>query len=173
MQIDLDAIRESVAALEATARERLAALVREDSRLGREQGAQALMEDWFRALGLDVRRVPVELEAIRDRPGFSPPLIDYEGRENVVGVHRPAKIRGRSLILNGHIDVVPPGPAELWTDPPFEPVVRDGRMYGRGAGDMKAGLVAYLTAFEALQALGARPAAPVYLQSVVEEECTG
>ena len=173
MQIDLDAIRESVAALEATARERLAALVREDSRLGREQGAQALMEDWFRALGLDVRRVPVELEAIRDRPGFSPPLIDYEGRENVVGVHLPAESRGRSLILNGHIDVVPPGPAELWTDPPFEPVVRDGRMYGRGAGDMKAGLVAYLTAFEALQALGARPAAPVYLQSVVEEECTG
>jgi len=68
---------------------------------------------------------------------------------------------------------VPAGPERLWTDPPYEPVVRDGRMYGRGAGDMKAGIVAYLTALEALQGLGLEPAAPLYLQSVVEEECTG
>jgi acetylornithine deacetylase len=91
----------------------------------------------------------------------------------VVCAHRPREQRGRSLILNGHIDVVPVGAAELWTDPPFEPVVRDGRMYGRGAGDMKAGIAAYITAFRALGRLGRRPAAPVFLQSVVEEECTG
>lgn len=168
-----DEIRHAVAQLESRAVERLAALVREPSVLGREEGAQRRMTEWFEELGLEVRRVPIDLEAIRDRPGFSPPLIDYSGRENVVGVHRPARASGRSLILNGHIDVVPAGPAELWTDPPFEPVLRDGRMYGRGAGDMKAGIVAYLTAFEALRALGLEPAAPVYLQSVVEEECTG
>lgn len=173
MSTDAAAIRDAVAALEDAARERLAALVRADSRLGQEQAAQRLMADWFGELGLDVRRVPVDIEAIRDRPGFSPPLIDYAERENVVGVHAPANPRGRSLILNGHIDVVPPGPERLWTDPPFEPVVRDGRMYGRGAGDMKAGLVAYSVAFEALRSLAVAPAAPVYLQSVVEEECTG
>ncbi len=166
-------IRQAVAGLEERAVERLATLVREPSELGREEGAQARMAEWLTELGLEVHRVPIDLEAIRDRPGFSPPLIDYSGRENVVGMHRPAGVSGHSLILNGHIDVVPPGPAALWTDPPFEPVVRDGRMYGRGAGDMKAGIVAYLTAFEALRTLGLEPAAPVCLQSVVEEECTG
>lgn len=167
-------IRTAVAGLENAAVERLAALVREDSRLGHEAGAQRQMVAWFGELGLAVEHVAVDLDAIRDRPGFSPPLMDYAGRDNVVGTHRPAGgVRGRSLVLNGHIDVVPPGPARLWTDPPFEPVVRAGRMYGRGAGDMKAGLVACATAFEALRAAGVEPAAPVYLQSVVEEECTG
>jgi len=173
MNAGTDDIRAAVARLEDAARERLAMLVREDSQLGSETGAQELMAGWYRELGLDVRTVPVDLDAIRDRPGFSPPLIAYTGRENVVGVHRPIGEGGRSLILNGHIDVVPPGPAELWTDPPFEPVVRDGRMFGRGAGDMKAGLIANVTALQALRSLGVAPAAPVYLQSVVEEECTG
>ena len=91
----------------------------------------------------------------------------------MVGSHKPREALGRSLILNGHIDVVPIGAEALWSSPPFEPVVRDGRMYGRGAGDMKAGIAAYVTAFRALQQLGRQPAAPVFLQSVVEEECTG
>jgi acetylornithine deacetylase len=77
------------------------------------------------------------------------------------------------LIFNGHIDVVPVGALELWTSPPFEPRMENGRIYGRGAGDMKAGIAAYIVAFEALRKLGLQPAAPVYLQSVVEEECTG
>ncbi len=173
MSVETDDIRRAVAARRDEAVERLAGLVREPSVLGDETGAQRRMAEWFAELGLEVRRVPIDLDALRDRPGFSPPLIDYSGRENVVGVHRPAETTGRSLILNGHIDVVPAGPEHLWTDPPFEPVVRDGRMYGRGAGDMKAGIVAYTIAFAALRDLGVEPAAPVWLQSVVEEECTG
>jgi acetylornithine deacetylase len=79
----------------------------------------------------------------------------------------------RSLVLNGHIDVVSPEPTSLWSSPPFR-ARRDGDwLYGRGAGDMKAGLVAMLGAVRGLQRLGARPGAPVELQSVVEEECTG
>ncbi|MDZ7747820.1 MAG: ArgE/DapE family deacylase [Halofilum sp. (in: g-proteobacteria)] len=173
MSVGADAIRKAVAARADDALARLVGLVREDSRIGREAEAQRLMAAWLDELGLDVRRVAIDPEALRERPGFSPPLVDYAGRENVVGVHVPATVRGRSLILNGHIDVVPPGPERLWTHPPFAPAVRDGRMYGRGAGDMKAGLVACATAFEALRTLGVAPAAPVYLQSVVEEECTG
>src|SRR6202022_1185836 len=80
---------------------------------------------------------------------------------------------GHSLILNGHIDVVSPEPASLWSSPPFSPR-RDGEwLYGRGAGDMKAGLAAIVGAVRALQRLGLAPGAPVELQSVVEEECTG
>ena len=173
MNVATDAIRRAVAELREEAVERLAGLVREPSVLGDEADAQDRMADWFGELGLDVQRGPIDPEALRDRPGFSPPLIDYAGRENVVGVHRPGASAGRSLILNGHIDVVPSGPAHLWTDPPFEPAIREGRLYGRGAGDMKAGLVAYTSAFAALRRLGVEPAAPVFLQSVVEEECTG
>ncbi|MBP2299152.1 M20 family metallopeptidase [Azospirillum picis] len=153
----------------------LSDLVRQPSTLGNEAGAQAVMADRFAALGLEVDRFEVDEAAISRLPGFSPPVLPgaYAGRENVVGIHRPREARGRSLILNGHIDVVPAGPAELWTTPPFEPRIADGRLYGRGAGDMKAGIAAYTAAFDALARLGFRPAAPVYLQSVIEEECTG
>ncbi|MCG5241221.1 M20 family metallopeptidase [Azospirillum doebereinerae] len=153
----------------------LSDLVRQPSLLGDESGAQALMADRFAALGLAVDRFAVDEAALSALPGFSPPVLPgaYEGRENVVGVHTPRNATGRSLILNGHIDVVPTGPAELWTTPPFEPRIADGRLYGRGAGDMKAGIAAYTAAFEALASLGYRPAAPVYLQTVIEEECTG
>ena len=80
---------------------------------------------------------------------------------------------GPVLCFAGHTDVVPTGPVEQWGSDPFVPTVRDGKLYGRGAADMKAGIVAYTQAFRALQKLGYEPAAPVYLQSVVEEECTG
>ncbi|MGQ9368025.1 M20 family metallopeptidase [Azospirillum sp. ST 5-10] len=153
--------------------ELLAALVREPSTLGREQGAQALMAAACGDLGMAVDRFAIDEEAIRTLPGYSPSLVSYDGRENVVGVHRPADAAGRSLILNGHIDVVPEGPHDLWTRPPYEPWIADGRLYGRGAGDMKAGLAACVGALAALRALGFAPAAPVFLQSVVEEECTG
>lgn len=166
-------ILESVEALRDDGVRLLADLVRIPSLLGQEAPAQALMERTFRDLGLTIDRFMIDESALKGLRGWSPSLISYEGRENVVGIHRPRATTGHSLILNGHIDVVPAGPAEMWTDPPFEPVVRDGRLYGRGSGDMKAGIVAYVMAFAALKRAGWQPAAPVFLQSVVEEECTG
>jgi acetylornithine deacetylase len=80
---------------------------------------------------------------------------------------------GRSLILNGHIDVVSREPSSLWTGDPFA-ARRDGDwLHGRGAGDMKAGLAAMVGAVAGLRRLGLRPRGRVQLQSVVEEECTG
>ncbi|MBS3964445.1 MAG: succinyl-diaminopimelate desuccinylase [Methylomonas sp.] len=55
---------------------------------------------------------------------------------------------GPLLVFLGHTDVVPPGPAERWQSPPFEPVIRDGKLYGRGAADMKGGIAAFVTALE-------------------------
>src|SRR5690606_648093 len=53
------------------------------------------------------------------------------------------------LCFAGHTDVVPPGPADKWQSDPFVPEIRDGRLYGRGAADMKTSLAAFVTAIEA------------------------
>jgi acetylornithine deacetylase len=71
------------------------------------------------------------------------------------------------------VDVVPEGAADMWETPPYQPSIRNGRVYGRGAGDMKAGLVSTAMAFRALQRAGLQPAAEVQMQAVIEEECTG
>lgn len=148
-------------------------LVASPSLRGQEAPAQDMMARAFRERGLAVDRWKIEVDDIRHLPGFSPVAISYDNAFNVVGTHRPAKGGGRSLILNGHIDVVPTGPLDMWTDPPFAPKVKDGWLYGRGGGDMKAGLVGNLFALDALARIGLAPAGEVYLQSVVEEECTG
>ncbi|WP_270938073.1 ArgE/DapE family deacylase [Falsiroseomonas oryzae] len=148
-------------------------LVRCPSTLGNEQSALNEMARIYEGIGLSPRRVPVEVEALQGHPGFSPPLIPYAGRDNVVAVHRPRQASGRSLVLQGHVDVVPEGAEDEWTTPPYQPAIRAGRMYGRGAGDMKAGIVSYVTAFRALREAGLQPAAEVQMHSVIEEECSG
>ena len=167
------AILQAVTSLQGEAIDLLANLVRHRSLLGHEQSCLTAMEEAYRDLGLTPSRVPVQPATLASHPGWSPPLLDYAGRDPVVAVHRPRERRGRSLMLQGHIDVVPEGAADLWTTPPFEPAIRDGRMYGRGAADMKAGVVAYLTAFRALRLAGLQPAAEVQMAAVIEEECTG
>ena len=173
-QIDTQAVRDAVSSLRLPAVEMLCRLVAEPSLLGDEASAQALMAQHFAGLGLRVDEFEIDEDKIRAHPGYSPSIVSYAGRRNVVGLHQPrGPVRGRSLILNGHIDVVPVGAQRLWTRPPFEPWIDGDKLYGRGAGDMKAGIVAYCMAFEALRRLGLEPAAPVVLQSVIEEECTG
>jgi acetylornithine deacetylase len=167
------AILEACDALREDSLRMLERLVRCPSTLGNEQSALAEMGRIYEGIGLAPRRVPVDVAALEGHPGFSPPLVAYAGRDNVVAMHRPRNATGRSLVLQGHVDVVPEGAADEWTTPPYEPAIRDGRMYGRGAGDMKAGIVSYVTAFGALRLAGLQPAAEVQMQSVIEEECTG
>ena len=92
------------------------------------------------------------------------------GRENCVGVLR-GKGGGRSLILNGHVDVVPGGPAEQWREgDPFSGRVADGCVWGRGSCDMKGGLMAAVFALLALRETGVQLAGDVIVQAVVGEE---
>ena len=150
-----------------------AELVREPSLMGNEAGAQNLMERGMTELGLEVDRWRLDAVRLEGMRGFSPPEVSYERSFNVVGSHRPVRHDGRSLILNGHVDVVPLGLEERWQYPPFGAVIEEGWMFGRGAGDMKAGTAAGLFALKALDRAGVSPTAPIHLQSVVEEESTG
>ena len=130
----------------------------------------------FERLGLPTRTQPLDADAIAAHPGASPFSWDVAGKANVIADWEPApgtEVTGRSLILNGHIDVVSPGPEDMWASPPFRARRDRHWLYGRGAGDMKAGLAAYVGAVAGLRSLGLEPLAPVQLQSVVEEECTG
>ena len=151
----------------------LADLTRLPSLRCAEASAQDFMAAAFARRNLAVDRWLIDVADIQNLPGFSPVAVSYDNAWNVVGAWRPRTPRGRSLILNGHIDVVPTGPLDMWSHPPFDPRVDGDWMYGRGAGDMKAGLAAMLYAFDAIRAVGRAPAGDVYLQSVVEEECTG
>ena len=152
--------------------------VRCPSVLGSELSAQEYIESVFCDMALEVRREPVFEAVIEPLAGYSPMLCDYEGRPNIVGEYRPEEVTGRSLLINGHVDVVSPAPVALWSTPPFEPVVfKDDTgetwMRGRGAGDMKGGTVSALWAYEALRSVGLFPQAPIVFQSCIEEECTG
>jgi len=73
-----------------------------------------------------------------------------------------------TVIFYGHYDVQPPEPLELWTSPPFEPEVRDGKVYGRGACDDKAGVLTAVQAVEAYLASGAK--LPVNVTFLIEGE---
>lgn len=168
-----DHIGAAVAAQEPWMVSLLERLVAAPTTLGREETGQAIMRSAFSELGLAPVDIALDAQALRSHPHASPFSWDVSGKANVTATWAGRGSGGRSLILNGHVDVVPPAAAELWSRPPFAPW-RDGDwLYGRGAGDMKAGLVAIAGAVRALSALGAAPRADVHLQSVVEEECTG
>lgn len=148
-------------------------LVRHPSLRTEERGAQDLMFDAMQARGLDVDRWDLDAEEIAAHPGAGIIDVSYDEVSNVVGTFQPDVEAGRSLILNGHIDVVPTGPESEWATSPWDSRIDGDWLYGRGSGDMKAGLVANLFAFDALRLAGLEPTARIHFQSVVEEECTG
>ena len=149
-----------------------ARLVREHSLLGQEEGAQKVVEERLERLGFDVERVPVDARAAEADPAAGLPLLPYDGRTCVGGRLRGGG-GGRSLHLTGHVDVVPVEAEERWTHDPWGAEIADGRMWGRGAGDMKSGIAAYLVAVEALLAAGVERRGDLLFTSVIEEECSG
>ncbi|MBI3477170.1 MAG: ArgE/DapE family deacylase [Acidobacteria bacterium] len=154
----------------------LARLVQFASLPGREQAAQHFYADKLRALGCSPQILTSKREELESHPAFCDDLVPFNDRLNVVGrwsATPNSENRGRSLILNGHMDVVPTGHESLWSASPWSGSVIDGKLYGRGSCDMKAGLTANAFAVQALQNLGFRPAGDVLLESVIGEESGG
>jgi acetylornithine deacetylase len=146
-------------------------LVAARSTVGDEGAAQDLVAEELERLGLDVRTLPIPA-SIGNDPLAGVPQGPYEDRCDVLGTFGDGD--GPSLLLNGHIDVVPADEPELWTAPPFTPRVEAGWLYGRGSGDMKGGVAMATLAIEALLSLAPDVVrGSLSFLSVIEEECTG
>jgi acetylornithine deacetylase len=169
-----DEILAAVAAQQAVIEQLLVELVAARTVLGSERGGQQVMLRALGELDLRVRELALDAGELRAHPAASPFSWDVTPKFNVLADWGVAQGEGgRSLILCGHIDVVSPEPSDMWASAPFL-ARRDGDwLYGRGAGDMKAGLAAIVGAVAGLQSLDLEPLAPVQIHSVVEEECTG
>lgn len=150
------------------------ALVAERSVLGHEEGAQRIVEQRLGAIGFATERVCIDTEAALADPatGYPWPELSYSDRSSLVG-RLAGTGGGRSMHLSGHVDVVPVERADLWTSDPWAGEMRDGRMYGRAAGDMKGGVAAYLIAAEAVAAAFPGRRGELIFSTVIEEECTG
>src|SRR3569833_1056910 len=140
---------------------------------GEEEPLQQWMAAQFAKRGYKVDQFSLADVNLMSHPKAAPmDTIALEGSRQVVAT-LDSNGKGRSLILQGHIDVVPEGPADLWADAPFEAVVRDGWMIGRGAQDMKAGVSAMIFALDAIKKAGFVPDGRIHLETVTEEESTG
>lgn len=166
----MERVRQAIAERLPSALDFLKALIRVPSTLGAEEEAHDLVESRLRNLGFDIASVWPDPRELSDIAGSGIPLIPYEGRRVLVATL--SRTGAETLVLNGHIDVVTDEPAEDWTHPSFEATETGGRIYGRGAADMKGGIAAMLLALEAAVEVGPLPSTVVY-QSVIEEECTG
>jgi len=150
----------------------LQTLVQTPSVSGDEAAAQRVVQAAYTAMGLAVERVVATREALASHPAFSDDGLPFSDRASLVA-RWAGSGGGRSLILNGHVDVVPPGEIADWSDDPWSATLRDGKIYGRGACDMKPGLTASMIAVRALQRIGFQPAGDVFLESVISEETGG
>lgn len=147
-------------------------LVQQPSVQGNERGVQDLVIQKLSELQLQVDVWDPGMEELMKHPYFVASRVNYIGSPNVVGVLR-GQGGGKSIILNGHIDVVPEGDVTKWNQHPFSGYIEGNKMYGRGTTDMKGGNVALLLAMEAIIKTGIKLKGDVIFESVIEEESGG
>lgn len=146
-------------------------LVAARSDLGAEEDVQRLVAERLAIAGFSVARVRPTADHLSESLAGYPPM-SYDDRTCVVG-RIGGSGAGRSLHLSGHCDVVPVESPERWSSDPWGGTVADGRLWGRGAGDMKGGLASYLVAVEAVLDTLGTPPGELLFSSVIEEECGG
>ncbi len=145
-----------------------------------EKEVQEVFKRKFEGLGLEVIEIPVdfgELETYGGSPGYTPGVTDtvsFDERPNLL-VRLPGTEpdKAPSILLSGHCDVVAADDEALWEFPPFEGVVSDDRLYGRGATDMLCGLSGMVYAMEAIIKTNSRPKGDIWFTSLICEEYGG
>jgi acetylornithine deacetylase len=136
-----------------------------------EADLQRYLGDRLRAAGAEVELWEPRSDDVSGSRQIPEPL-DFTGRPQLVARFAGSG-GGRSLLFNGHIDVVPSDPREQWTSDPNRPQVRDGNLYGRGACDMKGGIACMVFAAEVLARLGLRLRGDLLVNTVTDEESSG
>lgn len=146
-------------------------LVRIPSVTGQEALIGTVLGSAFEDAGLRVRTQDVDAARV-SRYLAGGQSADFSDRPNVVGTWH-GNGGGRSLLLNGHMDTVVAGDEDAWTHPPFAGECVDGEIWGRGACDMKAGLVSCLYAIRAVRDAGLELRGDVILAATIAEETGG
>ena len=149
---------------------RASELIAVPSLSGLETAAQEVAADQLARAGMAVETWDIDVAALSRSPWFSAEVDRPDARGVLAWAGRGD---GPTLLLNGHVDVVPIGEPRDWTSPAFTPTVRDGRLYGRGACDMKGGLAAAIHAVEAIRDAGVTLAGRVGIAPVAGEEDGG
>ncbi|NTW05790.1 MAG: peptidase [Peptococcaceae bacterium] len=141
---------------------------------GEEENVQRFLEGILKDMGLETDLWYPNTAELKEHPAFD--LVNHENlgkRPNLVGRLRGTG-KGKSLILNGHVDVVDPGTETHWVQKnPWSGLIEDGKLYGRGACDMKSGLLAGIFAVKALIKSGLPINGDILLESVISEEDGG
>lgn len=162
---DLVALASALIGFDTTARENNDEPPRDEAAL------QEYLAARLRAVGAEADVWEPTPEDVADSP-MTLPGLRFEGRPQLAARFAGTG-NGRSLLFNGHIDVVTVEPRERWTSDPFHAEVRDGKLYGRGSCDMKGGIAAMVFAAEVLATLGLRLAGDLIVCTVTDEESTG
>jgi acetylornithine deacetylase len=139
---------------------------------GDEAAIQRFLNGYLDKIGLEVDMWETDWGELKKHLGYRPVERSYEGRPNIVATWR-GNGGGRSLLLNGHTDVIPVGKGEGWDDDPWSASVKDGRIYGRGSADMKSGVASHIMAVECLKAAGVKLKGNVLINIVIDEEVSG
>lgn len=137
---------------------------------GNELAAQLVLQTFFRERGLSTDLYATDFILRSGHPAVRPGR-SYRGRKNL-SVRLSGNGRGRSLLLNGHMDTVPHAPGK-WRRSPWSGAFHQGAMHGLGSFDMKGGVVANAAVIGALHRAGIRTAGDVLFESVVDEEWGG
>ena len=137
-----------------------------------EAALQAYLAERLRRAGLEVELWEPDAAGLPAYGYALPPGYHFRGRPQLIARAAGAG-GGRSMLFNGHIDVIGPEPREGWTGDPFDARVRDGRLYGRGACDMKGGVAAMVFATEMLRGLDVPLRGDLIVNTVTDEESTG
>ena len=167
-----DRINAAVASLEDGITAFVQELVRSPSLPDQEHEVQNRVAEELESIGAEVDLFAVRFQELKDHPAFNDDGFSSDERIDVVGRWKGTD-GGRSLILNGHVDVVPAGDESLWDDSPWSGNLKKGRIYGRGSCDMKGGLAAGIFAVKALREAGIALRGDVTIQSVIGEESGG